>query len=102
MIGGPIYAIWYTDGAHSCAIHYPPPWNHPPPLKYAVGDRVMTSFGVGGTISDILPAPSTSAMRCREHHYYLAVPGRDQLLVAESELSLVPIPNPIESAHEPT
>ena len=76
-------ALYDTNTIHRC-----PAWNHPSQPKYAAGDRVVTFSGVVGTINSILHAPSTSAMRCREHHYYVAVPGKARLLVMESEISL--------------
>jgi hypothetical protein len=27
-------------------------------------------------------------MRCREHHYYITIPGKDRALLMESEISL--------------
>lgn len=68
-------------------LHRSPDWNTPPPPKYSVGDQVNTFKGVRGVVSSILPAPSTSGMKCREHHYYVTI-NKDRLLLIESEISL--------------
>jgi len=69
-------------------VHYQPAWNHPAPPKYAEDDRVVTFKGEVGVIRSILRAPPTSGMRCREHHYYVSIPGKDQALLGETGLQL--------------
>jgi len=66
------------------SIHRTPAWNIPPEMKFKVGDQVRMPSGETGRISSALPAPPTSAMRCREHGYYV-----DGVVFFESELALV-------------
>lgn len=60
-------------------LHYCPAWNEPPAMLFSEGDRVTrVNNGKVGIITGILPAPATSAMRTRPHHYYVTFDGHTE------------------------
>jgi hypothetical protein len=69
-------------------IHHCPEWNTPPETKFTEGDHVfVASREAVGTVSSILPAPPTSAMRCRPHAYYVRWPDGTRSLHSEDALA---------------
>jgi len=77
--------LYETNSVHRC-----PEWNKPAQPKYSLGEAVSNKKGEIGRIESLLPAPPTSAMRCREHHYHIAFPSGNRTLTAQSELTPAP------------
>ena len=70
-------------------VHRTPEWNTPPPTKFAVGDVVADPHGEICSIISAVPAPATSALRCRGHYYYVRNTNGlpNERLLSECELT---------------